>query len=215
MGEIKYFSMFTGIGGFEVGLGLCTDAILKQTISKTKEIVKSEQLTLDEDVQPLDTYKELEGFDGFKCVGVCEFDKTASMVLRYRFPDTPNHGDATKIDPVQLPDFDMLVGGFPCQNFSLAGKRKGFEEARGTLFFEMARVIKEKKPAMCLFENVTGLLSHDNGKSIEVILEVLSDLGYAVDFDVMNTKYFGVPQNRERVFIVAKRLDLLTADEIV
>ena len=95
-----------------------------------------------------------------------------------------------------------MVGGFPCQSFSIAGKRRGFDEARGTLFFEIARILRVKRPRCVVLENVKGLLSHDGGKTFQVILKVLSDIGYGVEWQVLNSKNFGVPQNRERVFIV-------------
>lgn len=113
-----------------------------------------------------------------------------------------NYGDATKINPKELPDFDLLVGGFPCQAFSIAGKRKGFDDTRGTLFFDIARILAEKKPKHLVLENVKGLLSHDQGRTFQTILGVLADLGYRVEWQVLNSKDFGVPQNRERIIIV-------------
>lgn len=113
-----------------------------------------------------------------------------------------NYGDATKIIAGELPDFDLLVGGFPCQAFSIAGKRKGFNDTRGTLFFDIARILAEKKPRLVVLENVKGLLSHEGGKTFQTIIGVLTDLGYFVEWQVLNSKNFGVPQNRERVFII-------------
>ena len=113
-----------------------------------------------------------------------------------------NYGDATTINPNELPDFDLLVGGFPCQAFSIAGKRKGFDDTRGTLFFDIARILAEKKPKHLVLENVKGLLSHEQGRTFQTIIGVLSDLGYGVEWQVLNSKDFGVPQNRERVIIV-------------
>jgi DNA (cytosine-5)-methyltransferase 1 len=115
----------------------------------------------------------------------------------------PTHfGDATKINPDELPDFDMLCGGFPCQAFSIAGRREGFNDTRGTLFFEISRIIKTKRPKIVFLENVKGLLNHDQGKTFRVIIQTLSELGYDVQWMVCNSKFFGVPQNRERVFII-------------
>jgi DNA (cytosine-5)-methyltransferase 1 len=108
----------------------------------------------------------------------------------------------------------MLCGGFPCQSWSIAGKREGFEYNRGTLFYEIIRIIHNKKPKYVLLENVKGILSHNGGKSFENIMESLCDLGYVVDFTVLNSKYFGVPQNRERVFILCIREDLIKDDDI-
>src|SRR3989344_4219723 len=113
-----------------------------------------------------------------------------------------NYGDITKIKPNKLPDFDLLVGGFPCQAFSIAGKRKGFEDTRGTLFFDIARILRSKKPRLVLLENVKGLLSHDNGDTFKTIISTLAKLGYDIQWQVLNSKNFGVPQNRERVLIV-------------
>ncbi len=111
-------------------------------------------------------------------------------------------GDITKIETRIIPDHELLVGGFPCQAFSIAGKRGGFDDTRGTLFFEIARILRDKRPECVLLENVKGLLSHDSGKTFQTILKVLSDIGYRTEWQVLNSKNFGVPQNRERVFIV-------------
>lgn len=110
--------------------------------------------------------------------------------------------DITTVPTSEIPDFDLLVGGFPCQAFSIAGKRKGFDDTRGTLFFEIARILADKRPRYFILENVKGLLSHDEGKTFQTILKVLSDLGYDYQWQVLNSKNFGVPQNRERVFVV-------------
>ena len=114
----------------------------------------------------------------------------------------PNFGDITEIVASSLPDFDLLVGGFPCQAFSIAGKRAGFDDTRGTLFFDLARIIKEKQPSMVLLENVKGLLSHEGGDTFRTIISTLDELGYDVEWQILNSKDFGVPQNRERVFII-------------
>lgn len=112
------------------------------------------------------------------------------------------YGDITKIVAEDLPDFDLLVGGFPCQAFSIAGKRGGFEDTRGTMFFELARILRAKQPRLFVFENVKGLLSHDGGKSFSTIIQTLDELGYDCQWQVLNSKNHGVPQNRERVFII-------------
>lgn len=137
----------------------------------------------------------------FECVGYCEIDKYARSIYERRFPNHINFGDATELKTEELPNFDFLVGGFPCQAFSNAGKRRGFDDTRGTLFFEIARVLKDKRPRYFLLENVRGLLSHNKGETFQTILEVLSDLGYELQWTLLNSKDFGVPQNRERVFI--------------
>lgn len=110
-------------------------------------------------------------------------------------------GDVTEIRTSSLPDFDLLVGGFPCQAFSIAGKRRGFDDTRGTLFFEIARILQDKRPRYLLLENVKGLLSHDKGKTFKTILEILSEMGYDVKWEIYNSKNHGVPQNRERIYL--------------
>lgn len=123
-----------------------------------------------------------------------------------------NFGDITTIDAGQLPDFDLLVGGFPCQAFSIAGKRQGFQDTRGTLFFDLARILQAKQPRYFIFENVKGLLSHDDGQTFKTIIEATSELGYDCQWQVLNSKDFGVPQNRERVFIVGHRRETKRPD---
>jgi DNA (cytosine-5)-methyltransferase 1 len=159
---MRYFSMFSGIGGFEIALN------------------------------------EL----GHDCIGFSEIDKYAIQIYQQHFPDHKNYGDATRIIPEQLPDFDLLCGGFPCQAFSIAGKRGGFEDTRGTLFFDIARIARVKRPRYLFLENVKGLLSHDEGNTFATIIGTIDELGYDCQWQVLNSKNFGVPQNRERVFIV-------------
>ena len=142
---------------------------------------------------------------GFQCVGHCEIDKYADASYRaihHIRKEERYYPDAREIDPGDLPDFDLLCGGFPCQAFSLAGRRKGFEDTRGTLFFEIARLAQAKRPSYLLLENVPGLLSHDGGRTFAAILAALNDLGYFVEWTVLNSKHFGVPQSRRRVFII-------------
>lgn len=167
MTDIRYFSMFSGIGGFELGIGL---AALKAGIDAT-------------------------------CVGYSEIDSAAIATYEEHF-DHRNFGDITAIDAEQLPDFNLLVGGFPCQAFSIAGKRGGFDDTRGTLFFDVARIIRAKRPQHFILENVRGLLSHDSGRTLQTILGVLTDLGYCVEWQVLNSKNHGVPQSRERIYLV-------------
>lgn len=145
---------------------------------------------------------------GGECVLASEIDKFAEQAYQVLYGHS-TAGDITKVDAKDVPDHDILVGGFPCQAFSVAGKRKGFEDSRGTLFFEVARIAKEKQPKAILLENVKGLVSHDKGRTLDVIVETLNEIGYTVDFDILNSKHFGVPQNRERIFIVAVRDDLI------
>jgi len=142
---------------------------------------------------------------GFQCVGHCEIDKYADASYRAIHDireEERYYPDARAIDPDDLPDFELLCGGFPCQAFSNAGRRRGFADARGTLFFEIARLAEAKRPRYLLAENVPGLLSHDHGKTFAVILSTLGDLGYHVEWAVLNSKHFGVPQSRKRVFLI-------------
>jgi len=148
-------------------------------------------------------------------IGFSEIDKFASMVLRYHFPNIINYGDCRTINWKQIPDFDLLTGGSPCQDFSIAGKRKGLEGARSSLAWEFIRALRDKKPKYFLWENVKGVLSSNKGKDFEYICEEFCKIGYAIDFEVLNAKNFGVPQNRERVFVLGKRLDLLDLADVI
>lgn len=130
-----------------------------------------------------------------------ELDKFAQKTYRANYGDIPA-GDITKIKESDIPDHDILVGGFPCVAFSQAGLKKGFEDTRGTLFFEIARIVKEKRPKAFLLENVKNLLNHDKGKTFKIIKQTLEDMDYEVYYHVFPAKDFGVPQNRERIYIV-------------
>lgn len=159
---MKCFSLFSGIGGFDLAL------------------------------------RNL----GHEIVGACEIDKYARQIYAKHFPNVRIWEDATKIRPEELPDFDLLVAGFPCQSFSYAGHRKGLEDTRGSLFFEIVRIAKAKRPQYMLLENVTGILSNNEGKTFETILKTLDELGYDAKWDVHNTSDY-LPQERQRVFIRA------------
>lgn len=161
---MRYFSMFSGIGGFELGIQ--------------------------------------RAMPDAECVGFSEIDKYAISVYQHHFGGHEPYGNARTIDLGRLPAFDLLVGGFPCQAFSIAGKRLGFDDTRGTLFFDIARILKHKRPRHLVLENVKGLLSDDGGKTFTTILGVLADLGYYVEWQVLNSAYYDVPQNRERIYIV-------------
>ncbi|WP_415319723.1 DNA (cytosine-5-)-methyltransferase [Clostridium perfringens] len=130
-----------------------------------------------------------------------EWDKFCQKTYKANYGEYP-HGDITEIDEKDIPDHDILVAGFPCQAFSQAGLKKGFEDTRGTLFFDVARILKEKKPKAFLLENVKNLRTHDNGKTFEVIEKTLVDLGYEITVMMYKARDFGVPQNRERIYIV-------------
>ena len=131
-----------------------------------------------------------------------EIDNYAQQTYKANF-DGDVAGDITKIDEKDIPSHDILLAGFPCQAFSIAGKRLGFEDTRGTLFFEVARIIKYHKPKILFLENVKGFVNHDNGNTFRVVKETLEEMGYKVFTKVLNAKDFGVPQNRERIYIVA------------
>ena len=191
MNEIRYFSMFSGVGGFECGFKKAND-LSKRERNKPR----------GDEEDSSSTQSELLASKQFTCIGMSEWDKYSSKVLARRFPNIKNWGDCTKINPEDLPDFDLLCGGFPCQAFSIAGKRRGFEDTRGTMFFEVARILKVKRPKTILLENVKGLLNHEGGKTFGVIIQTLDELGYKVQWMVLNSKFHGVPQNRERVLII-------------
>jgi DNA (cytosine-5)-methyltransferase 1 len=213
---MNYFSMFSGIGGFELGIQRACDkrsnapsepsefnsdllqVRQRKTISTLPRNDSRVGATGEEQRSLLST--DIGGF-GAVCVGYSEIDPYAIKVYERHF-EHYNYGNATTINAADLPDFDLLVGGFPCQAFSIAGKRHGFNDTRGTLFFDIARILAEKRPRHLVLENVKGLLSHDSGKTFQTILGVLSDLGYRVEWQVLNSKDFGVPQNRERIYII-------------
>jgi DNA (cytosine-5)-methyltransferase 1 len=161
---MKYFSVFTGVGGFEQGM-------------------------------PKD----------FECVGFSEIDRYANMVLKYHYPNIKNYGDISKIDWQTVPDFDLLVGGSPCQDLSVAGKQNGLSGKRSGLFFEFVRALEHKKPHHFIWENVKGALSSNGGRDFAIILRSMAEAGYSLWWQVLNAKDFGVPQNRERVFVVGSR----------
>ena len=161
---MKIVSLFSGIGGFELGI--------KKSKLKSEVVFSS------------------------------EIDKYASAAYLANFNDNNLKGDITKIDEKDVPDHDLLVGGFPCQSFSIAGKQKGFNDARGTLFFDVARILKEKKPKYFLLENVKNLVAHDDGNTFKTIIKILNEIGYVIDFTVINSSEAGLPQNRERTYIV-------------
>lgn len=172
---MRYFSMFSGIGGFEVGIEQACNSYISKSIKP-------------------------------ECVGYSEIDEGAIRVYESHFGHRA-YGDATRIDTDTIPDFDLLVGGFPCQAFSVAGKRRGFDDTRGTLFFEIARVLRDKRPRHFVLENVKGLLSHEGGETYQTMLGVLYELGYRVEWQILNSKNFNTPQNRERLYIVGHSYD--------
>jgi DNA (cytosine-5)-methyltransferase 1 len=165
--NMKYISLFAGIGGFDLALNRL----------------------------------------GHEAVYVNEWDKYAAQIYEKNFNHKPDTRDIRTVAADDIPDHDLLVGGFPCQAFSLAGKRRGFSETRGTLFFEICRIAAAKRTPYLLLENVEGLLSHDNGQTFTVIIRALDELGYDIQWQVVNSKDFGVPQNRTRVYIAGHLRD--------
>lgn len=196
---MRYFDAFAGIGGFALGIQRAFMCYQNENLCGAR----SEIGNTDGQSEQLPEF----GLEGLACVGFSEIDKYASSVYQRHFGGHKPYGDITKIRTADLPDFDILVGGFPCQAFSIAGRRGGFEDTRGTLFFELARILADKKPGYFCFENVKGLLSHDKGRTFKTIIETLDELGYDLQWQVLNSKHFGVPQNRERVFIVGNLRD--------
>src|SRR5260370_40385618 len=148
------------------------------------------------------------GFDlaldrlGHERVYANEWDTYAAQIYEKNFGHRPDTRSIVDVPAGDIPDHELLCGGFPCQAFSIAGKRLGFADTRGTLFFEISRILAAKRPAYLLLENVKGLLSHDDGRTFQTILRTLVELGYDLQWQVCNSKNFGVPQNRERGFII-------------
>ncbi len=141
---------------------------------------------------------------GFKCVFTSEINTQCQQVYETNFGDKA-FGDITQIAPTDIPNFDILLGGFPCQPFSISGKKMGFEDTRGTLFFDICQIIEKKQPSVIVLENVKHLIHHQKGNTFKVIKNALIDLGYNVVHKILNAKDFGVPQNRERIFIIATK----------
>lgn len=139
---------------------------------------------------------------GADCVFSSEWDKHAQMTYKANYGDLP-HGDITQIEAADIPKMELLLAGFPCQPFSQAGHKKGFDDTRGTLFFDLCRIIAHHRPKVLLLENVKGFKGHDKGRTFAVVKQSLQNLGYCVYAQVLNAKDFGVPQNRERIYIVA------------
>jgi DNA (cytosine-5)-methyltransferase 1 len=150
-----------------------------------------------------------KGFEdaGFEVVYANEYDKYCCQTYRANFGEIDER-DIASVKSKEIPDFDVLLAGFPCQPFSMAGERKGFEDPRGNLFFEIARILRDKKPKALFLENVKHLLTHNKGKTFEVIKNILvTELGYRIKYRIYNSKDFGLPQNRERIYIVGFKED--------
>lgn len=186
--------MFSGAGGFEIGIQYANDLSNTEGI---QQMGTSQDITSDQ--------QKLMGAKQLTCVGFSEIDKYASAVLAYRFPNIKNYGDCTKINWSEVPDFNLLVGGSPCQDLSIAGKRGGLQESRSGLFYEFIRAVKEKKPSYFIWENVKGALSSNRGWDFSAVINEMAEAGYSLWWQVLNAKDFGVPQNRERIFVVGTR----------
>ena len=139
-----------------------------------------------------------------ECVFSSDIDSDAQKIYQMNFGEQPA-GDITKIEAKDIPEHDILLAGFPCQPFSICGQLKGFEDTRGTLFFDIARILASKKPSYFILENVKQLVGHNQGKTLKAIVEVLEELGYTVEYKVLNALDCGLPQKRERIFIVGYR----------
>lgn len=144
---------------------------------------------------------------GAKCVYSNEWDKQAQIVYNNNFGDIPE-GDITKVDENTIPDHDILCAGFPCQAFSISGKQRGFEDSRGTLFFDVARIVRTKRPKVVFMENVKNFATHDEGRTLEVVRGTMEELGYTFNQKVLSSVDYGVPQKRERIYMVCFRNDL-------
>lgn len=161
----------------------------------------------------IDLFAGLGGFRialeslGAKCIYSNEWDKHAQIVYEKNFGEMPE-GDITKVDEKTIPNHNILCAGFPCQAFSISGKQKGFEDSRGTLFFDVARIVKEKQPEIVFLENVKNFASHDNGRTLEVVKATMEELGYSFEYKVLNAVDYGIPQKRERIYMVCFRNDL-------
>lgn len=183
MNDIRVAELFAGIGGFRLGL---ETAKARSDIWRYLQNIEGEQSRQQ----------------SYRVVWANEWDKHACQIYRKNFGEKELYeGDIHKVQADDIPDIDMLVGGFPCQPFSMAGQRKGFSDSRGNLFFEITRILESKRPKTILLENVRGLLSAQNGFCFWSILNRLDELGYNVEWKVLNTKNW-LPQTRERIFII-------------
>ena len=168
-------------------------------------------------IKIVDLFAGLGGFRialeslGAKCVYSNEWDIPVQEVYAENFGDIPE-GDITKVDENTIPDHDILCAGFPCQAFSISGKQRGFEDSRGTLFFDVARIVKAKMPKIVFMENVKNFATHDNGRTLQVVKATMEELGYVFNQKVLNSVEYGVPQKRERIYMVCFRNDLKIDD---
>lgn len=188
---MNFIDLFAGIGGFRLGLETANDTITQGIQQRIQQGSKNNSFTI----------KSFLGTKQFTCVWSNEWDKYARQIYKKHWEECDGR-DIREVPTDEIPDHDFLCAGFPCQSFSIAGQRKGFRDTRGTLFFEICRILKDKRPSYLLLENVKGLLSHQDGWTFATMLLSLDEVGYDVEWQVLNSKHFGVPQNRERVFLV-------------
>ena len=208
---MRYFSLFSGVGGFELAINnvyenrICNGNGETSQGNGKPDTPKQSVQTTDEDTQrPRNTSSTVKSGDSGEvlCVGFSEIDKYAISVYQYHYQSHKNYGDISLIDWNTVPDFDLVVGGSPCQDLSVAGKGKGLVGARSGLFFEFVRCLKEKQPTNFIWENVKGALSSSSGWDFARVQIEFAEAGYDVEWQVLNAKDFGVPQNRERIFVV-------------
>jgi DNA (cytosine-5)-methyltransferase 1 len=188
---LRAFDCFAGYGGFTLAL--------EKVYGDNRELLPSETAENIQGLQP-----ESESGQA-RTIGFSEVDKYASAVLKYHWPNTKNYGDITKINWSEVPNFDLLTGGSPCQDLSIAGKRAGLQGNRSGLFYEYMRAVREKRPKYFIWENVKGALSSNKGFDFAAVLNEMAETGYSLWWQVLNAKDFGVPQNRERIFVIGFR----------
>jgi len=206
---IRFIELFAGIGGFRYGLERLNRTQNREGKShtqkndETREGLESSQRKGISNENGWNGQRFNSNTNGraFVSVYANEWDKYAGGIYRKHYGSIDNR-DITTVRENEIPDHDLLTAGFPCQAFSIAGRREGFEDTRGTLFFDIARILQQKQPSFLILENVKGLLSHSKGETFYTIIQTLDELGYDLQWQVLNSKNFGVPQNRERIFIV-------------
>jgi len=196
---MKHFDLFSGYGGFTLAL---EKVYGHNSINQGRE---GNRKNLSSDGNISDIEHGNRRTESAETIGFSEIDKYASAVLKHRWPNIKNYGDITKIDWSKVPDFDLLTGGSPCQDLSIAGKRAGLEGNRSGLFYEYMRAVREKQPKYFIWENVKGALSSNKGFDFAAVLNEMAEAGYSLWWQVLNAKDFGVPQNRERIFVVGFR----------
>src|SRR3990172_4810242 len=186
---MKYVDLFAGIGGFRLGIERAFEKKAERVWKESSQRVRSKAIAGEpQGTSRLDysrTETQQHDFRSpdrqFTCVYTNEWDKYAAQIYEKNFKTKVDTRDITTVRTDEIPDHDLLCAGFPCQSFSVAGKRKGFDDTRGTLFFDIARIVKEKRPQYLLLENVPGLLSHDKGRTFKIILSTLAELDYSIE----------------------------------